>query len=210
MQQTERNAHNAEVKTMTTVAERTDTPNRTVLNAVTPPEGYTRVLAQPVAMDDAPVWHLRFEPAPTAGDRPNLGGEHFSAVVAPDGALKGVTWLDRRFAEGALPEADRAQEIARNYLRSAAPDRIARMDVKWVRPHDEQIRITDAGHGRDVTVTGMKVKCRSTKDKRYFWVIVGPGDRVLTFERDIVWNTLRQKRQTEQWLHDAWLAEQRA
>ena len=39
---------------------------------------------------------------------------------------------------------------------------------------------------------------------------MGPRETVLTFERDIVWNSLRQKRQTEQWLHDAWLADRQA
>lgn len=196
---------------MTAVRERTHAPTPTVLNAVCPPEGYSRVLAQEGAMDGEPVWHLRYEPAGTAGDRPNLGGEHYSAVVTPDGAIKGVTWLDRRFAEGALPTPERAGEVAQGYLRAVAPDLLDRMEVRWVRPHEERIRVAGATAGsRELSVTGMKVKCRNGADKRFFWVIVGPGETVLTFERDIVWNSLRQKRETEQWLHDAWLADQPA
>ena len=31
----------------------------------------------------------------------------------------------------------------------------------------------------------------------------------MTFERDIKWNTIAQKRITEKWLHDSWLKEQK-
>jgi hypothetical protein len=48
----------------------------------------------------------------------------------------------------------------------------------------------------------MKVACRTREDERYFRVIVGPGETVLTFERDIVWNSLRQRRETEPLLYD--------
>lgn len=196
---------------MTEVRERVHAPAPEVLNAVRPPEDYSRVLAQAAAMDGEPVWHLRYEPAGAAGDRPNLGGAHYSAVVTPEGTLKGVTWLDRRFAAGALPTPERAREVAQGYLRAVAPDLLDRMEVRWVRPHEERIRVTDATAGtREASVTGMKVKCRNGADKRFFWVIVGPGETVLTFERDIVWNSLRQKRETEQWLHDAWLADRQA
>lgn len=51
----------------------------------------------------------------------------------------------------------------------------------------------------------MKVKCKSKRDGRYFWVIVGPGGHVITFERDVVWNAAGSMRQTEMWLHDLWL-----
>ncbi len=196
---------------MTVLRERVDAPTPTVLNAVRPPEDYNRVLAQEAAMDGEPVWHLRYEPAGAADDRPDLGGEHYSAVVTPEGTLKGVTWLDRRFVEGALPEPGGAREIAQGYLRAVASDLLERMEVRWVRPHEERIRVADGPAGtRELGVTGMKVKCRNGADKRFFWVIVGPGETVLTFERDIAWNSLRQKRQTEQWLHDAWLADRQA
>jgi hypothetical protein len=51
----------------------------------------------------------------------------------------------------------------------------------------------------------MKVKCRNTADGRWFWVIVGPGGQVITFERDVVWHTSLGMRCTEMWLHDLWL-----
>lgn len=196
---------------MTAVRKAVDEPTWAVLNAVQPPEGYTQVLARKVEMDGEPVWHLRYEPTGTAGERPNLGAEHSSAVVTPAGRLKGATWLDRRFAEGAPPAAECAREIAQDYLRGTAPDLLDRMEVRWIRTHHERIAVADGADGsRALTVTGMKVKCRNSEDKSCFWVIVGPGETVLTFERDIVWNSLRQQRETEQWLHDAWLAERQA
>lgn len=196
---------------MTALRERVHAPTQTALNAVRPPEDYARVLIQEAAMDGEPIWHLRYEPTGIAGARPNLGGEHYSAVVTPEGTLKGVTWLDRRFAERTLPEAERAREVAQGYLRGVAPDLLDRIEVRWVRPHEERIRIANGPAGtRELSVTGMKVKCRNRADKQFFWVIVGRGETVLTFERDIVWNSLRQKRETEQWLHDTWLADRQA
>jgi hypothetical protein len=41
-------------------------------------------------------------------------------------------------------------------------------------------------------------------DGRYAWVIVGTEGEVITFERDIVWNTSMSERSTEKWLHDEW------
>jgi hypothetical protein len=46
-------------------------------------------------------------------------------------------------------------------------------------------------------------------DDRWFWLIVGADREVMVFERDIVWANLEGRRQSEKWLHDSWLAEQR-
>lgn len=40
-------------------------------------------------------------------------------------------------------------------------------------------------------------------------MIVGADREVMVFERDIVWANLEGRRQSEKWLHDSWLAEQR-
>ena len=75
-------------------------------------------------------------------------------------------------------------------------------------PHDETITVNNRERKQTLTLTGMKVKMRSTKpDQLWFWVIVGPNEEVMVFERDIFWVTMPGHRRTEKWLHDSWLAE---
>ncbi|TKD18438.1 hypothetical protein FBT96_09935 [Rhodobacter capsulatus] len=107
-------------------------------------------------------------------------------------------------AEGPLPGKERAQEIAMQFLQAHAPDLRAAHQIHWIAPHEEMISVD----GKRLILTGMKVKMRSTlPDKLWFWVIVGPGEEVMVFERDIFWISLPGRRRTEKWLQDAWLAD---
>jgi hypothetical protein len=181
----------------------------TIIAQTHPPDGFVLRWVQEVAVDGEPVAHLRF--TPTGVEQPVLGGEHYSALVTPMGMLKGETRMDARLAEehsqAALPTADDARAIAWHYLAERAPDLAASGAVHWVAPHAEKVLLTadEVAGGLAVTVTGMKVKCRNTADGRWFWVIVGPGGQVITFERDVVWHTSLGMRRTEMWLHDLWL-----
>lgn len=170
-----------------------------------PPAGFeTLASVNPVTLDGAPAWHLRYERSD--GRNGGLGGEHYSMVLSPSGQLLGKTWFSAAQCHGELPSVAQAQRIAHSYLEQQAPDLLPGMALQWVQPHDETLRTTAAdGQPRQHTLTGMKVKCRNERDGRYFWVIVGPDGVVLTFERDIVWDFTRSLRQTEKWLHDSWL-----
>lgn len=57
-----------------------------------------------------------------------------------------------------------------------------------------------------MTITGMKVKGRQLSTGLYAWVIVGPDEQVITFERGIAWDSSQHRRLTQMWLHDAWIA----
>lgn len=172
------------------------------------PDHLTLAASQAVRMGDEAVWHLRYERAD--GRNRGLHGEHFSVVVSRDDhRLKGITRMVAALAEGELPGAAEARQAAERFLENRAPDLLANMDVQWIKPHAEEIRVRGENGGtRTVPVTGMKVKCYNPGAGNYFWVIVGPGEEVITFERDIVWSTLMGRRETEQWLHDRWLARQ--
>lgn len=181
-----------------------------VASRVEPPEGFGLVLTGEVEVDGETVWHLRFErDADSRGV--NLGGEHYSALVTPGGVLKGETLMDaslsEEISEGKLPDEEQAREVALRYLERVVPDLAESIELRWIAPHHEKVFITseEVAGGLAVTVAGMKVKCKSKADGRYFWVIVGPGGRVITFERDVVWNAAGSMRQTEMWLHDLWL-----
>ncbi|MBT1154262.1 hypothetical protein J1C56_01510 [Aminobacter anthyllidis] len=167
------------------------------------PQGYANVEQGLVEVDGESALLIRLERA----DKRNggLGGEHFSAVVAPSGKLKGFVRMDLALRGGALPSQDEAHDIAMRFLSDHAADLLPRHAVSFIAPHDEAIR----ADGESTALTGMKVKMRNLADGRWFWVIVGSDREVMVFERDIVWANLKGRRQTEKWLHDSWLAEQR-
>lgn len=174
-----------------------------VLAALPVPTGYSNIEQGHVEVDGESALLIRMERKD--GRNAGLGGEHFSAVVTTSGKLKGFTRMDLALRNGALPDQDEAHEIAMRFLSDHAADLLPRHEISFIAPHDEVIR----ANGESTALTGMKVKMRNRADGRWFWVIVGSDREVMAFERDIVWANLKGRRQTEKWLHDSWLAEQR-
>lgn len=181
-----------------------------VCDRLDPPASYTRFAdAQLVRVDGVAAWRVRYER--NDGMNAGLGGEHYSVVVTEQGRLLGTTWFNQALVAGELPDEDEAYRIALEYLECHASDLLPGLSLQWIQPHDELFVVGNASGGKRVcTLTGMKVKCRNRTDGRYFWVIVGVNGQVVTFERDVVWDTPRARRQTEKWLHDEWLATRRA
>ncbi|WP_208723178.1 hypothetical protein [Corallococcus llansteffanensis] len=172
-------------------------------NSLTP-EGYKQVATRDVTVDGERATLTRFERQD--GRNAGLGGEHYSLVVDGAGLLKGFAHMDVAYESDKLPSRERTQEIAMNFLKEFAPDLLPRMAISWIEPHGEPVRVARQDRPEVTTVTGMKVKMRNTEDGRWFWVIVGANERVMVFERDIVWINMPGHRQTEKWLHDNWLA----
>lgn len=165
---------------------------------VSVPPDYSLVDASQMTQDERSVWVFRHERAD--GRNAGLGGEHVSFVVdAETMHLLGVTRMEARFADGDLPDKETAQDIAEAFIAETAPDLHGTLNILWIEPHDETI----TADGHEVVISGMKVKCRDPTGT-YAWVIIGPENEVITFERDIIWNRDMSRRQTEQWLHDDW------
>lgn len=169
------------------------------------PAGYREAARRTVAVDGEAAELVRYQR--TDGRNAALGGEHFSTVIAADGRLKGFARMDLDLVAGALPTRAETQAIAMDFLRAAAPDLLPVLDISWIEPHDEPLRVLRDGRMEDLTLTGMKVKMRNTADGRWMWVIVGTDRKVMVFERDIHWISFPGHRGTEKWLHDSWLAE---
>lgn len=144
------------------------------------------------------------------GRNAGLQGEHFSTVVAADGTLKGFVNISADLADGPLPSRERTEAIARAFLQNHAPELLSHMQISWIEPHDEALRVQRNDRSDTVKVTGMKVKAVNLADGRWFWVIVGRDERPMVFERDVVWVTFPGHRKTEKWLHDNWIKEQSA
>lgn len=169
------------------------------------PDTHAQVSERAVSVDGENATLIRHERRD--GRNAGLEGEHFSAVVAADGTLKGFANISLDLADKPLPSRERSEEIARAFLQETAPDLLPRMKISWIDPHDEPIRVQRDGRSETVTLTGMKVKARNLADGRWFWVIVGSDEKPMVFERDIVWITFPGHRKTEKWLHDSWLKE---
>ena len=170
------------------------------------PDAYAQVSERAVSVDGENATLIRHERRD--GRNAGLEGEHFSAVVATDGTLKGFANISLDLADKPLPSRERSEQIARAFLQETAPDLLPRMKISWIEPHDESIRVARNGSIETVTLTGMKVKARNLADGRWFWVIVGSEEKPMVFERDIVWITFPGHRKTEKWLHDSWLKDQ--
>ena len=187
--------------TMTTLAAQ---PVATTVGAFMP-AGYAEAARRRVAVDDEPAELVRHQR--TDGRNTGLGGEHFSTVIAADGRLKGFARMDLDLVGGRLPSRTETRAIAMDFLKLAAPDLLPVLEVSWIEPHDEPLRVSRGGKTENLTLTGMKVKMHNRADGRWMWVIVGADRKVMVFERDIVWVTFPGHRKTEKWLHDTWLAE---
>lgn len=170
------------------------------------PETHAQVSQRNVEVDNDAAILTRYERRDSRNA--SLEGEHFSTVMAADGALKGFANISLDLAGQPLPSRERSEQIARDFLQETAPDLLPRMKISWIDPHDEPIRVQRDGGSETVTLTGMKVKARNLADGRWFWVIVGSDEKPMVFERDIVWITFPGHRKTEKWLHDSWLKEQ--
>lgn len=168
------------------------------------PTGYGEATRRRIAVDREPAELVRYQR--TDGRNAALGGEHFSTVIAADGRLKGFARMDLDLVDGRLPSREETRAIAMDFLRRAAPELLPALEISWIEPHDEPLRVTRGGKTENLTLTGMKVKMRNRADGRWMWVIVGADQKVMVFERDIVWVTFPGHRKTEKWLHDAWLA----
>ncbi len=173
---------------------------QTFITAYLPPS-YSEIFRRVVAVDGEPAELIRYQPKEEKTIQ--YGGTHFSTVIAENGGLKGFCWLAPQLVDGQLPGREKAWDITLAFLEKYAPDLHDNKELHWIRPHDETITV----HGQEMIITGMKVKMRNPKDGRWFWVIVGKQQRPIIFERDIVWIRFPGKRQTEKWLHDAWLHE---
>ncbi|MGX1881271.1 hypothetical protein [Streptomyces sp. NPDC055287] len=148
--------------------------------------------------EDRSVTVVRYEQDTTR----ELGGEHITTVVDAKGTLYGYTRMTVAGARTPVPAEDKAQETAFNWLKGFAPDHADGLSVQWVDKHDEEIR-DKAGAAH--TVSGAKVKTHH-KNGLYTWMIVDGNGEIVTYERDIRWDGAANRRATQMWLHDKWIA----
>ncbi|MFB5184554.1 hypothetical protein [Yersinia intermedia] len=177
-------------------------------NPIIIPDTHHQTSQRSVTLDGQPASLSRYE----RRDERNafLEGEHFSTVIAADGTLKGFANISLDLVGKSLPSRERAEQIATEFLRKAAPDLLTSLGRASVTLHNEPIRLSHAGRNETIQLTGLKFKARNLADGRWFWVIIGSDEKPMLFERDLEWATLLARRKTEQWLHDRWIKAQDA
>ncbi|WP_017599873.1 hypothetical protein [Nocardiopsis lucentensis] len=163
------------------------------------PQGFTTTHVRGEFHGGVPVTVTRFQ---TAVGEPNHGGEHVTTVIgADDGVMYGYTrQLVTRGTEQ-LPDDEAARRVAFDFLEWVAPEHVGGLSLCWIARHDEEVADADGAAG---VVAGIKVKTRH-ESGLYTWVIVGEGEQVITYERDVAWDTDHARRQTGMWLHDRWI-----
>lgn len=165
------------------------------------PSDWAELSQQCERHDERAVLVTRHQPRPGL----RLGGPHITVVTdASDATLLGYTRLhepDGPIPKG-VPTPEHAGAVAVEFLRRIDEDHAAGLTLQWIANHDEVITLQDRSK---ISVGGMKVKNRHDGGL-YTWVIVGPGGRVLTYERAIAWNVAEGRRSTEMWLHDRWIS----
>lgn len=170
------------------------------LETISVPEGYEFKSVRSGKQNEADTWVFRYEKSNQENN--GLGGEHYSFTVDQEShKILGITWMDQRFASGQqLPSEKQTEELVKSFLNWTQPGLFDRLENHWIRPHGEVITV----NGEKITIIGMKYKCYLPDNDTWAWVIVGPDERVMTFEQGIKWEGGRV---TEKWLHDNWLLE---
>ena len=165
--------------------------------SLTVPAAFTQVAIRYEHQDGRPVVVTRSQVGASG-----YGGEHVTTVIGKDdGTIYGYTRQTADFSADALPSREEAEQAAFRLLNSIDPAFAQGLATQWIDRHDETV--ADA-NGAPAIVSGMKVKTRHTSGL-YTWVIVGADNKIVTYERDVAWNTEHSRRQTAMWLHDAWV-----
>ncbi|MBB4825584.1 hypothetical protein HNO89_002820 [Sporosarcina luteola] len=168
------------------------------LQTLSIPEGYELKEVRSGIQNKSEVWIFRYEKS--NGENNGLKGEHYSFTVNKENnKILGFSWMDQRFESSEkLLSKKQTEKIAKSFLNRIEPGLFDRLENLWIRPHDEVITVD----GQQMTVTGMKFKCYLSDEDTYAWVIIGPDEKIITFEQGIKWESGRK---TEKWLHDSWL-----
>ena len=158
------------------------------------PEGYALVRAVSVRQNEQEATLFRYEKESIIDN-----GEHVSLVVQHDPLmLLGYLWMDRQFANEALPSREETTQIARDFFQQIDPSWNQTLNNLWIHRHDETLLLNDQ---EKIPIVGMKFKCYRESHDDFAWVIVGYNREIIAFERDTRWQHVRL---TEKWLHDAW------
>lgn len=178
-------------------------------------------------LDVLKVAHLRFQKTSSGLD---LLGEHVSFLLDLDRfQMMGLTSMNIKNTEKGYVTHQAALNAAVQFLKTYAPDlmpenteliaighkkegskmtfrkplNIGNVELHWIGHHDEEIKV----QGKKKKIRGMKVKMYIPANQLWAWVIVDNQEKIHTFERNVFWNFSAFQRETQMWLHDHWLAE---
>ena len=163
------------------------------------PKNYKPKSVKKVRFNDIDAYLFRY----VKNKNKELMSEHFSFIVAKKSLkILGFTLMDKKYSRLKMLSKKETETIARNFLKNIDSSLNDELENLWIERHDEKI-IVDGNE--KITIAGMKYKCFCPSKNDYAWIIVGFDGTIITYERDIKWNSKEQKRITNKWLHDNWI-----
>ena len=178
------------------------------------PDDYALVNCLLLNHDDQPIFVFRYEHV--NGVCKGLGGEHFSVSIDLAATkVMGFMHIEKQHCGPGLPTDDVARQLAIEFLPQVAADLVDSYEIKWIMrqleepnkiPHESPFPFRDENDHKCL-VTGVRVKFFFEKLGAWGWVIVGRNNKVIAFEREIIWSTTLNRRSTPAWLHDNFVEE---
>lgn len=168
------------------------------------PKEYHFHTVSKVRPNDIEAYLFRYQKDENKG----LNGEHFSFLVSKvEKKILGFTNMSKMYNNLNMLSREDTEDVAKKFLIKNDKKLADELENLWIERHDEQIFIDG---GKATTIAGMKYKCYHSSKDEYAWVIVGYDGSIVTFERDIKWNTEEHRRITEKWIHDSWVLDNKA
>ena len=176
------------------------------------PKGYEYRSCNLLNHDSVLVFIFRYEKI--SRNNVGYGGEHFSVSVDLGVTrIMGFIHVDGQHCGPGLPDEAEARKVAIKAIEKVAPDLIGQYEIKWVLPlqeepkkipHESPFPFTDDNKNIHL-ITGVRVKLFFENFKSWGWVIVGREGKVISFEREVLWSGVMNRRSTAAWLHDPYV-----
>ncbi|GAB5565206.1 MAG: hypothetical protein Wins2KO_22690 [Winogradskyella sp.] len=171
---------------------------KTFQNQVIIPNEFHFHSVQKVQIDSILAYLFRYQ----KNDNDELRGQHFSFIVSEnEKKILGFTNMDIKYSNCKMISKAETEIIARDFLLKMDAKLFESLENLWIAPHNEELILNND----KTAICGMKYKCFSSSNNDYAWVIVGFNGEIITYERDIKWNSEEKKRITHKWLHDNWV-----
>ncbi|MFL0403752.1 hypothetical protein [Bacillus nitratireducens] len=135
-----------------------------------------------------------------AEERLNYGGSHITTITSQkDKHLLSYTNMMPVYSNK-LPHKDEAEEIAMDVMKKV--DRQYANDLTLLRIEKQTRHYVDGGQTVEFPVLWVKMMHNNGS---FNWVTIGGDGQIIEFEREVRWDYMMSRRQTEMWYYDDWV-----
>ncbi|PGO25216.1 hypothetical protein CN984_19850 [Bacillus cereus] len=135
-----------------------------------------------------------------AEERLNYGGSHITTITSQkDKHLLSYTNMMPVYSNK-LPHKDEAEKIAMDVMEKV--DRQYAKGLTLLRIEKQTRHYVDGGQTVKFPVLWVKMMHNNGS---FNWVTIGGDGQIIEFEREVRWDYMMSRRQTEMWYYDAWV-----